>query len=214
MTTILVAEDEPRISSFLAKGLSANGYAPMIAGTGTDALDYAERYPFDLLLLDIGLPGVDGFEVLRRVRERDPVTPIIMLTARTGVEDIVAGLDGGANDYLPKPFRVDELLARIRSSLRDASTVLSHGDLSLDLRARTATIATGVVELSAREFSLAEEFLRHPGEPLSREHLLSRVWGFDFDPGSNVVDVYVRYLREKLGARRIESVRGVGYRMP
>ena len=214
MTTILVAEDEPRISSFLAKGLSANGYAPMIAGTGTDALDYAERYPFDLLLLDIGLPGVDGFEVLRRVRERDPVTPIIMLTARTGVEDIVAGLDGGANDYLPKPFRVDELLARIRSSLRDASTVLSHGDLSLDLRARTATIATGVVELSAREFSLAEEFLRHPGEPLSREHLLSRVWGFDFDPGSNVVDDYVRYLREKLGARRIESVRGVGYRMP
>ena len=213
MTTILVAEDEPRISSFLAKGLSANGYAPMIAETGQDALEFAERYPFDLLLLDIGLPGVDGFEVLRRVRERDPVTPIIMLTARTGVEDIVAGLDGGANDYLPKPFRVDELLARIRSSLRDASTVLSHGDLSLDLRARTATIATGVVELSAREFSLAEEFLRHPGEPLSREHLLSRVWGFDFDPGSNVVDVYVRYLRGKLGAERIETVRGMGYRL-
>jgi len=214
MTTILIAEDEPRISSFLAKGLGANGYAPMVVGTGADAVEFAERYPFDLLLLDIGLPGIDGFEVLRRVRERDAVTPIIMLTARTGVEDIVAGLDGGANDYLPKPFRVDELLARIRSSLRDASTVLSHGDLSLDLRARTATVAGSTVELSAREFALAEEFLRHPAEPLSREHLRSRVWGFDFDPGSNVVDVYVRYLREKLGANRIESVRGVGYRLP
>jgi len=214
VTTILIAEDEPRISSFLAKGLGANGYAPMIAGTGADALDYAERYPFDLLLLDIGLPGVDGFEVLRRVRERDTATPIIMLTARTGVEDIVAGLDGGANDYLPKPFRVDELLARIRSSLRDASTVLSHRGLSLDLRSRTASVDGALVDLSAREFSLAEEFLRHPTEPLSREHLLSQVWGFDFDPGSNVVDVYVRYLREKLGVGRIESVRGVGYRMP
>lgn len=214
MTTILVAEDEPRISSFLAKGLGANGYAPTIARTGTEALDLAARYPFDLLLLDVGLPGVDGFEVLRRVRERDAVTPIIMLTARTGVENIVAGLDGGANDYLPKPFRVDELLARIRSSLRDASTVLSHGDLSLDLRARTATVDGATIELSVREFSLAEEFLRHPGQPLSREHLLSRVWGFDFDPGSNVVDVYVRYLREKVGSQRIDSVRGVGYRMP
>ena len=214
MTTVLVAEDEPRISSFLAKGLGANGYAPMIASTGGDALEFAERYAFDLLLLDIGLPGMDGFEVLRRIRDRDRETPIIMLTARTGVEDIVAGLDAGANDYLPKPFRVDELLARIRSSLRDSSFVLMHGGLSLDLRARTASIDGATIELSARECSLAEEFLRRPAETLSREHLLNRVWGFDFDPGSNVVDVYVRYLREKLGAQRIESVRGVGYRMP
>ena len=217
MTTILIAEDEPRISSFLAKGLSANGYAPMIAGTGTDALDYAERYPFDLLLLDIGLPGVDGFEVLRRVRERDPVTPIIMLTARTGVEDTVAGLEGGANDYIPKPFRFDELLARVRLRLRDATTqvttTISRGDLTLDALTRRATVGGVEVDLSAREFALAEEFLTHPDQVLSREQLLSRVWGLDFDPGSNVVDVYVRYLRAKFGAERIETVRGMGYRL-
>jgi DNA-binding response OmpR family regulator len=143
--------------------------------------------------------------------------PVIMLTARTGVADTVAGLDGGANDYMPKPFKFDELLARIRLRLRDAgqvtATTLSSGDLSLDLKTRRATVAGKTWDLSAREFALAEEFLSHPDQVLSREQLLSRVWGFDFDPGSNVVDVYVRYLRAKFGADRIETVRGMGYRL-
>ena len=169
------------------------------------------------MLLDIGLPGIDGFEVLRRLREVDAALPIIMLTARTSVTDTVAGLGGGANDYVPKPFKFDELLARVRLRLKDATerstTALELGDLSLDLRTRRAPVDGRSIDLSAREFALAEEFLRHPHQVLSREQLLSRVWGIDFDPGSNVVDVYVRYLREKLGAERIETVRGMGYRL-
>jgi DNA-binding response OmpR family regulator len=140
-----------------------------------------------------------------------------MLTARSGLQDTVAGLDDGANDYVPKPFRFDELLARIRTRLRDietgGTTVLRRADLALDLRTRRVTVGGRPVDLSAREFALAEEFFRHPDQVLSREQLLSRVWGYDFDPGSNVVDVYVRYLRGKLGADRIETIRGMGYRL-
>lgn len=217
MSTILIAEDETRISAFVDKGLRAAGYATVVVATGQDALDHASSGQFDLVLLDVGLPGIDGFEVLARLRGIDTSLPVIMLTARTSVGDTVAGLDGGANDYIPKPFRFDELLARVRLRLRDAgqveATALTHGDLSLDLRTRRATIGAVTVDLSAREFALAEEFLRHPDQVLSREQLLSRVWGFDFDPGSNVVDVYVRYLRGKLGAERIETVRGMGYRL-
>ncbi len=179
------------------------------------AYDLTDEY--DLILLDVGLPELDGFEVLRHLRLDNDSVPVIMLTARTSVSDTVAGLDGGANDYMPKPFRFDELLARIRLRLRDAgqsaSVALSYGTLSLDLRTRRASVGDHTVDLSAREFALAEEFLRHPDQVLSREQLLSRVWGFDFDPGSNVVDVYVRYLRAKLGADRIETVRGMGYRL-
>lgn len=217
MSSILIAEDEERISRFVDKGLRAAGYSTKIVTTGPDALVHAMSGAHDLLLLDVGLPGMDGFEVLRRLRSVEERLPVIMLTARTGVQDTVAGLDGGANDYIPKPFKFDELLARIRLRLRDAGQVaepvLRHGDLELDLRTRRATVGDATVDLSAREFALAEEFLRHPDQVLSREQLLSRVWGFDFDPGSNVVDVYVRYLRGKLGADRIETVRGMGYRL-
>jgi DNA-binding response OmpR family regulator len=217
VSRILIAEDEERISSFVDKGLRAAGYSSTIAATGTEALEYALGGGFDLVLLDVGLPGLDGFEVLRRIREVTTALPIIMLTARTLVTDTVAGLDGGANDYIPKPFKFDELLARIRLRLRDAGqlveTTLSRGGLELDLRTRRATVGDTTVELSAREFALAEEFLRHPDQVLSREQLLSRVWGMDFDPGSNVVDVYVRYLRGKFGADSIETVRGMGYRL-
>ena len=217
MSTILIAEDEARISSFVEKGLKAAGYSSTVVANGTDALAHALGGGFDLVLLDIGLPGLDGFEVLRRLRERDTTLPVIMLTARTSLSDTVAGLDGGANDYLPKPFKFDELLARIRVRLRDAgqtvASTLTSGSVSLDLHTRRATVGERQVDLSAREFALAEEFLRHPDQVLSREQLLSRVWGIDFDPGSNVVDVYVRYLRDKLGAGVIETVRGMGYRL-
>jgi DNA-binding response OmpR family regulator len=217
VSRILVAEDEERISSFVEKGLRSAGYTPVVVARGDDALELALGGTFDLVLLDVGLPGMDGFEVLRRLRASDTSLPVIMLTARTAVSDTVAGLDGGANDYIPKPFKFDELVARIRLRLRDAGqnapTILTRGDLSLDLRTRRATVGDRVVDLSAREFALAEEFLSHPEQVLSREQLLSRVWGLDFDPGSNVVDVYVRYLRAKLGADSIETVRGMGYRL-
>ncbi|MFI7586065.1 response regulator transcription factor [Spongisporangium articulatum] len=218
MSRILVAEDEERIASFVAKGLRAAGYTPTVVGDGVTAFDYAMSEEFDLLVLDIGLPALDGFGVLRRMREHRSTMPVIILTARQSITDTVAGLDGGADDYMAKPFRFEELLARIRLRLRDEtrapeSTVLGYGDLSLDLRTRRAAVSGRTVELSAREFTLAETFLRHPGQVLSREQLLSHVWGYDFDPGSNVVDVYVRYLRRKLGAARFQTVRGVGYRL-
>ena len=172
---------------------------------------------FDLLILDLGLPVMDGFTVLRKLRQARNEIPVVILTARDSVTDTVAGLEGGANDYMTKPFRFEELLARIRLRLRDdrspEAMVLTHGGLSLDLRTRRAEVDGRIVDLSAREFTLAETFLRSPGQVLSREQLLSRVWGYDFDPGSNVVDVYVRYLRRKLGATRFETVRGVGYRL-
>ncbi len=218
MSQILIAEDEPGISSFITKGLRAAGYASTAVTTGQEALVLALSGDVQLLVLDIGLPDMDGFTVLRRLREAGSSLPVIILTARTSVDDTVAGLEGGADDYMPKPFRFEELLARIRLRLRAPeqsaqTSVLSFGDLSLDLRTRHATVAGREVELSAREFSLAETFLSHPGQVLSREQLLDRVWGYDFDPGSNVVDVYVRYLRKKVGAERIVTVRGMGYRL-
>ncbi|MDQ1545466.1 MAG: two-component system, OmpR family, copper resistance phosphate regulon response regulator CusR [Actinomycetota bacterium] len=217
MTRILIAEDEERISSFIDKGLRAAGYSTDVIVNGTEALELALSGSCDLVLLDVGLPGIDGFEVLRRLRERNTALPVIMLTARTSTLDTVAGLDGGANDYMPKPFKFDELLARIRLRLRDAGqlavTALNRGPIGLDLLTRRATVDGRTVDLSAREFALAEEFLTHPDQVLSREQLLSRVWGLDFDPGSNVVDVYVRYLRGKFGADAIETVRGMGYRL-
>ena len=219
MTSILIVEDEKRISSFIEKGLSAAGYSPTVVDDGLAALDYVATGSFELVLLDVGLPGIDGFEVLTRLRARGETMPIIMLTARTSIDDTVTGLDGGANDYLPKPFKFDELMARIRLRLREsgqqtvAETVLRHGDIALDLTTRRVTVGERTNDLSARELALAEQFVRHPEQVLSREQLLSRVWGFDFDPGSNVVDVYVRYLRSKIGADRIETVRGMGSRL-
>ncbi|MEO5921883.1 MAG: response regulator transcription factor [Pseudolysinimonas sp.] len=218
MSTILVAEDEPRIASFLDKGLRAAGFQTAMAADGRDALARALSGKHDLMLLDVGLPHMDGFEVLRRLRASDTELPVIMLTARTSAQDTVAGLTGGADDYVPKPFKFDELLARVQLRMRRpsqpaASMIVEHDGIVLDLLTRRVTVDGRAIDLSAREFSLAEELLRHPDQLLSREQLLSRVWGYDFDPGSNVVDVYVRYLRAKLGADRIETVRGMGYRL-
>jgi DNA-binding response OmpR family regulator len=217
MTRILIAEDEERIVSFLQKGLRASGYTTVAVDTGPDAAALARDDSFDLLLLDLGLPGKDGHEVLREIRARGERLPVIILTARDGVDDTVAGLERGADDYMTKPFRFEELLARIRLRMRDDpapdTVVLTEGAISLDLRSRRAKVDDRVIELTAREFALLEVFLRHAGQVLSREQLLSHVWGYDFDPGSNVVDVYVRYLRRKLGNETIETVRGMGYRL-
>lgn len=217
MTRILVAEDEPRIASFIRKGLRAAGFTATVVDDGRAALDSAMTGEFDLLVLDLGLPVMDGFTVLRQLRQARNDIPVVILTARDSVTDTVAGLEGGADDYVTKPFQFEELVARVRLRLRDTrapeAMVLRHGDLSLDLRTRRAEVEGRTVDLSAREFALAEMFLRNPGQVLSREQLLSRVWGYDFDPGSNVVDVYVRYLRRKLGAHRFETVRGAGYRL-
>ena len=217
MSRVLIAEDEPRIAAFIEKGLRAHGFTTVVAGDGRTARASARSGDFDLLILDIGLPGLDGFEVLRSLRAERCTIPVIILTARDSVQDTVAGLEGGADDYMPKPFRFEELLARVRLRLAGGRpsevTVLTCGDLSLDLRTRRADADGRTVDLSAREFALAETFLRHPGQVLAREQLLSHVWGYDFDPGSNVVDVYVRYLRKKLGAARIQTVRGMGYRL-
>jgi DNA-binding response OmpR family regulator len=216
MTTILLIEDEPRIAAFVSRGLESAGYITVIVEDGAEGLARAVADDIDLVLLDVGLPTIDGFEVLRQLRAHGSSVPVIMLTARSSTRDTVEGLDAGANDYVSKPFTFDELLARVRSRLRESSAPSSvsvaHGDVVLDILARRTTVDGREVELSAREFALAEQFLRSPGRVLSREQLLSRVWGLDFDPGSNVVDVYVRYLRGKLGVHHIITVRGAGYR--
>ncbi|MER7048158.1 MULTISPECIES: response regulator transcription factor [Streptomyces] len=219
MNRILIVEDEERIASFVEKGLRANGFTTTVVGDGEAAYDYAVTGGFDLIVLDIGLPGKDGFTVLRQLREARISVPVIILTARDSVRDTVAGLEGGADDWMTKPFRFEELLARVRLRLRTAArapevTVLRSGELTLDLRTRRARSGERTVDLTAREFVLLELFLRHPGQVLSREQILSHVWGYDFDPGSNIVDVYVRALRKKLGAARVETVRGMGYRLP
>lgn len=217
MSRILVAEDEPNIVRFLAKGLQAEGHATTSASDGLTALQLAQTGEFDLMLLDLGLPGRDGLEVLKELRRKRVRLPVIVLTARTATDDVVTGLDSGADDYICKPFRLAELLARVRLRLRPENApeplVLRNGDLSLDLRTREVSVGGRTVELSAREFALAEVFMRHPGQVLSREQLLSRVWGYDYDPSSNIVEVYVRYLRKKIGTGRIVTLRGAGYRL-
>lgn len=219
MSRILIAEDNPRISSFVEKGLKANGFTTTVVADGISAVDYATTGEFDLLILDLGLPGRDGFSVLAGLRSLGISTPVIILTARDSLGDTVAGLENGADDYMTKPFRFEELLARVRLRLRSNSeraaevTVLHRGSLSLDLRTRRARIGDSTVDLTAREFVLLELFLRHPDQVLSREQILSHVWGYDFDPGSNIVDVYVRAVRKKIGADNIATVRGMGYRL-
>jgi DNA-binding response OmpR family regulator len=215
MNRILIAEDEARLSAFLEKGLRANGFATTVAADGPTTLALARDDDFDLLILDLGLPVLDGLSVLRTMRAQGQRMPVVILSARGEVADKVAGLEHGADDYMSKPFRFEELLARVRVRLRDEGmaeqTVLRHGELALDLRTRRANVDGRTIELSAREFTMLEVFLRHAGQVLSREQLLSHVWGYDYDPGSNVVDVYVGYLRRKLGKGRIATVRGMGY---
>lgn len=218
MSRILIVEDEERISAFVAKGLRAEGFTPTVVADGVTGLDYALTGEFDLMVLDIGLPGMDGYQVLERVTIDRPALPVIVLTARDSVTDTVAALEGGAADYMAKPFRFDELVARVRLRLRSThepapSDDLEAGPVRLDLRRRRAYVDGTEVDLSARELTLAEVLMRNRGLVLSREQLLSQVWGYDFDPGSNVVDVYVGYLRKKLGPSLVTTVRGLGYRV-
>lgn len=220
MSRILIAEDDVNIASFVQKGLHSAGFVTTHVADGGTALLLARGGGFDLVVLDIGLPVMDGFAVLRQLRAEGLRLPVIVLTARDAVEDTVAGLEGGANDYVSKPFRFAELLARIRVRLQeaapapaDAGNRLEHGDLALDLRTRRAECGDRTVDLTAREFGLLKMFLEHPDQVLSREQILAHVWGYDFNPASNVVDVYVRTLRRKVGEARIETVYGMGYRL-
>lgn len=220
MNRVLVAEDEPRIASFLESGLSSNGFVVTVVADGESAYQYARTGAFDLMALDLGLPITDGLTVLRLLRAEKVNLPVVVLTARDSVADTVTGLESGADDYIRKPFGFDELLARVRLRLRGPGhnpepTMLRADDMTLDLRTRRILIdgEAAEVELTAREFALAEVFFRHVDQVLTREQLLSRVWGLDFDPGSNVIEVYVRYLRRKLGDSRIETLRGMGYRL-
>ena len=218
---VLVAEDEVKLSSLLKRGLAEEGHAADVALTGDDALWMAAAVEYDAVVLDVMLPGRDGFAVCRALRQHGVWTPVLMLTARDAVEDRIAGLDAGADDYLVKPFAFAELLARLRALARrgavERPAVLEAGDLRLDPASRTVRRGEERIELSAREFALLETFMRRPGQVLSRYQLLEHVWDFDYEQRSNVVDVYVRYLREKVdrpfGRDSIETVRGVGYRL-
>jgi DNA-binding response OmpR family regulator len=218
---ILVIEDEPAILDFVARGLESEGFSVACAADGLEGERAALENGFDLVVLDLMLPGRPGLEVLSSIRATRPELPVILLTARAEVEDRVAGLDAGATDYLVKPFAFDELAARVRAHLRSASqsqpTALRAGDIELDLITRQARPGAAPVQLTAKESDLLAHFLRHPDQVLTREDLLRGVWGYDFDPGTNVVEVYVGYLRRKL--RRdglgdpIVTVRSVGYRL-
>jgi DNA-binding response OmpR family regulator len=217
MNRVLIVEDEPGMASFLDKGLSSHGYATKVVDDGATAIAIASDADFDLVILDLGLPDTDGLAVLRQLRQRGERLPVIILTARDDLGDKVRGLDAGGDDYVTKPFRLEELLARIRVRLREGKgteqVVLEAGDITLDLRTRKAMAGGKLVDLTAREFTMLETLMNHAGQVLSREQLLAHVWGYDYDPGSNVVEVYVRYLRRKLGDDAIETVRGMGYRL-
>lgn len=223
MSKILIAEDDRGIADFIERGLASSGYVCEVVESGPSALAMARTGDFDLMILDLGLPHMDGADVLRQLRSLHITMPIIVLTARTKVEERVKALEGGADDYMPKPFQFAELLARVRLRLADRSTAqqevvepsyrLTRDDMVLDLRTHRVRVGDKWKDLSRREMGLLEAFMRHPGQVLSRAQLLSMVWGMDFDPGSNVVDVYTRTVRKKIGAERIETVRGSGYRL-
>jgi DNA-binding response OmpR family regulator len=217
MVRALVVEDEDNVASFLKRGLESEGLTVEVVRDGRRALELASSSDFDVILLDLILPGLSGEQVLRELRARGSTVPVIVLTAKDAVWDRVTNLEAGADDYLTKPFSFAELLARIRARLRTPAgagrTVLSCGDVTLDLDRRRARVRDRTVELTAREFALLETFMRHPGHVLSQAQLLDQVWGYSHDPRSNVVEVYVRSLRRKLGREAIETVRGLGYRL-
>lgn len=218
---VLVVEDEPKLAGLLARGLGEEGHPTDVAANGDDAVWMARAQPYDAIVLDVMLPGRDGFEVCRELRAAEVWTPILFLTARDRLEDRVGGLDVGGDDYLVKPFSFPELLARLRALTRrgivERPTVLEVGSLRLDPAARRAWRGDAEIELSTKEFTLLEVFMRHPGKALSRLELLERGWDMAYETRSNVVDVYVRYLREKIdrpfGCDSLETVRGVGYRL-
>ncbi|MGH2527287.1 MAG: response regulator transcription factor [Actinomycetota bacterium] len=213
---VLLVEDEDRIASFVEKALQRRGFDVRRVVTGGEALS-AVSADVDIVVLDLGLPDIDGLDVLRALRKSWASLPVVILSARGDIDDRVVGLDLGADDYVPKPFAIDELVARIRARLRPqpdgTSTKLNVGDLELDLIAHRARLTGKTVELTSREFALLEMLMRHAGRTVPRSDLLSNVWGLDFDPRSNLVDVYIRYLRRKVGDDRIQTVRGVGYRI-
>jgi two-component system OmpR family response regulator len=218
---VLVVEDEIKMAGLLRRGLSEEGLAVDVAGSGEDALVRAGATEYDAIVLDVMLPGISGFETCRQLREKGTWSPVLMLTARDSVEDRIAGLDGGADDYLTKPFSLGELSARLRALVRrqpnERPTVLEVGDIELDPARRKVARGGTEIDLSAKEFSLLETFMRSPGRVLTRFQLLEHAWDYSYEHRSNVVDVYVRYLREKLdrpfGVESIETVRGTGYRL-
>jgi two-component system OmpR family response regulator len=214
---VLVVEDEAKLASLLREGLRRRGMGVDVASTGEEALTRATATDYDLILLDVMLPGHDGLEVCRRLRACEVWSPTLMLTALDSVEDRVRGLDSGADDYLAKPFSFEELMARMRAVMRRGAlprpTMLTVGDLRLDPAARRVSRGGRELSLTAREFAMLETFMRHPGEVLSRFELLEHVWDDSYENRSNVIDVYVGYLREKLGRGKIETVRGAGYRL-
>jgi two-component system OmpR family response regulator len=218
---VLVVEDEIKMAGLVRRGLVEDGLAVDVASSGEDALIRATATQYDAIVLDVMLPGISGFDTCRQLRERGTWSPVLMLTARDTIEDRIAGLDGGADDYLTKPFSLAELSARLRALFRrrpsERPVVLEVGDIRLDPASRTVMRNGTGVELSAKEFALLETFMRAPGRVLSRFHLLEHAWDAAYDNRSNVVDVYVRYLREKIdrpfGRKTIETVRGVGYRL-
>ena len=218
---VLVVEDEIKMASLIRRGLRSEGLAADVAIKGEDALWMAASTSYDAIVLDVMLPGIDGFETCRRLRESGIWAPVLMLTARDAVDDRVAGLDGGADDYLTKPFSFAELLARLRALARrgpvERPPVLEAGDLRLDPAGRRVWRGHAELALSAREFALLETLMRHPGQVLDRLQLLDHVWDGEYENRSNVIDVYIRYLREKVdrpfGVESIETVRGAGYRL-
>lgn len=218
---MLIVEDQPKLAALLARGLREEGHAADVAGRGEDALWMASAAPYDAIVLDIMLPGIDGLETCRRLRSREVWSPVLMLTARDAVGDRVTGLDSGADDYLTKPFSFDELLARLRALTRRAPAErpveVEVGDLRLDPATHRAWRGDAELELSAKEFALLELLMRRPGNVLTRDQILEGAWDMGYERRSNVVDVYIRQLREKIdrpfGSDTIETVRGVGYRL-
>ncbi len=214
---VLVVEDDPKLAALLGRGLREEGVATDVTGRGEDALWMAGSTDYDALVLDVMLPGIDGFEACERLRADGVSTPVLMLTARDAIEDRIAGLDGGADDYLVKPFAFGELLARLRALARRGPVarpaVLEVGSLRLDPATRRVWRGEAEIDLTQREFSLFEAFMRRPGEALSRFELLEAAWDGAYENRSNVIDVYVGYLRQKLGRTSIETVRGHGYRL-
>ena len=218
---VLVVEDEVKMAGLLKRGLEEEGYSVDVAARGGEAVWMGSESPYDAIVLDVMLPDLDGFEVCHKLREAGSWSPVLMLTARDAVDDRVTGLDAGADDYLTKPFSFAELLARLRALIRrgvpERPTVLRQGDLVLDPATRRVARGEALVDLTPKEFALLEFFMRHPGEVLTRTRLIEHVWDFAFEGDSNVVDVYVRYLREKVdrpfGLDSLETVRGAGYRL-
>lgn len=222
MQSILVAEDSSRIASFIVKGLTANGFDVSHVSDGSKVIPEIKSRDYSLLILDLGLPNREGLSILEELRGTGNEIPVIVLTARDSVETTIASFQGGADDFMSKPFSFEELLARVKARIKlkqstsnpeKESSTLVRGNISLDLLTRKVQVGTEEHDLTAREFVMLEIFLRNSGQVISREQLLDRVWGFDHDPGSNVVDVYIRYLRKKLGADAIQTVRGSGYRL-